>query len=113
MRGQFFQQTLRNRVEALGQASDAERMRLALRGAKIAVFDWAIADDVIVWDGAESVLRTLPDAERLSSGQGFRAWLGTDARSKLQAFIDDFSAQDAELKFEFEAPSHGGANGSS
>jgi len=44
----------------------------------------------------------------MSSGQGFQTWLGKDARSKLQAFIDDFGAQDRELKFEFEAPSHGG-----
>ena len=108
MRGQFSQQTLRNRVEALSQASAVERIRLALRGAKIAVFDWAVADDVIVWDGVEAVLRTLPDDERMSSGQGFQTWLGKDARSKLQAFIDDFGAQDRELKFEFEAPSHGG-----
>jgi diguanylate cyclase (GGDEF)-like protein len=105
VRGQFFQQTLRNKVEALAQSSDAERMRLALRGAKIAVFDWTIADDRLAWDGAESLLRSLPDADRLTSGETFRTWIGSDARAKLQGFIDDFAAQDAELKFEFEAPS--------
>ena len=105
MRGQFFQQTLRNRVEALGQSSDAERMRLALRGAKIAVFDWTVADDVLVWDGAESLLRSLPGAERLTSGENFRAWLGADARTKLHSFMEDFTAQDGELELEFEAPS--------
>jgi diguanylate cyclase (GGDEF)-like protein len=105
VRGQFFQQTLRNKVEALGQSSDSERMRLALRGAKVAVFDWAISEDALVWDGAESVLRSLPDADRMTSGETFRTWMGSDARNKLQRFIEDFSAQDAELKFEFEASS--------
>lgn len=80
-------------------------MRLALRGAKIAVFDWAIAEDVLVWDGAESVLRSLPDADRMTSGEVFRTWMGADARNKLQNFIEDFSSQDAELKFELEASS--------
>ena len=80
-------------------------MRLALRGAKVAIFDWAIAEDAIVWDGAESVLRSLPDADRMSSGETFRTWMGSDARNKLQIFIEDLSSQDAELKFEFEASS--------
>ncbi len=80
-------------------------MRLALRGAKVAVFDWAISEDALVWDGAESVLRSLPDADRLTSGETFRTWMGSDARSKLQSFIEDFSSHDAELKFEFEASS--------
>ena len=107
VRGRIFPQTLRSRVEALGQASAAERMRLALRGAKVAIFDWTIADDVLVWDGVESVLRSLPDAERLSAGISFRGWLGTEARNKLQAFIDEVNPQDADLKLEFEAPSLG------
>ena len=105
VRGQFFQQTLRNKVEALGQSSDSERMRLALRGAKVAVFDWTIAEDALVWDGAESVLRSLPDADRMTSGETFRTWMGSDARNKLQSFIEDVGAQDSELKFEFEASS--------
>ncbi len=107
MRGHIFQQTLRNRVEALGQASDAERVRFALRAAKVAVFDWAVEEDTLIWDGAESVLRSLPDAERLTSGQGFQAWLGTEARTKLKAFIAEIGPQIAEIKLEFEAPSLG------
>jgi len=108
VRGHIFQQTLKNRVEALGQASDAERMRLALRAAKVAVFDWAVGEDVLVWDGADSILRSLPDSERLTSGQGFQAWLGTDARGKLKAFIAEIGPQFGEMKLEFEAPSLGG-----
>jgi diguanylate cyclase (GGDEF)-like protein len=81
-------------------------MRLALTGAKVAVFDWAVGEDVIVWDGgAEPLLRSLPNGERLTSGQDFRLWLGTDARAKLQSFVDDLSTKAAELKLIFEAPS--------
>lgn len=107
MRGHIFQQTLRNKVEVLGQASDAERMRFALRAAKVAVFDWAVAEDALIWDGAESVLRSLPDVDRLTSGQGFQAWLGTEARTKLKTFIAETGPQIAEMKLEFEAPSLG------
>jgi diguanylate cyclase (GGDEF)-like protein len=105
VRGQFFQQTVRNRVESLAQSSDAERMRLALKGAKVAVFDWAIAEDVIVWDGAESLLRNLPNPERLTKGEEFRIWIGADARTKLQSFIENSGAPDAELKLVFETAS--------
>lgn len=80
-------------------------MRLALRGAKVAVFDWVVSDDVIVWDGAESVLDSLPDSESLTTGQNFRAWLGADARTKLQTFIDNINDKDSELKLDFEAVS--------
>jgi diguanylate cyclase (GGDEF)-like protein len=104
VRGQFFQQTAKNRVAALGQSSDAERMRLALTGAGVAVIDWTIADDKISWDGAESVLATLPNSDRLTSGEGFRAILGRDARARLQSFIDSSRTAEPELKLEFEIP---------
>ena len=83
-------------------------MRFALRGAKVAVFDWAVADDVLVWDGADTVLRSLPDADRLTSGQGFQAWLGNEARAQVKAFIAEIGPQIGEMRLEFEAPSLGG-----
>ena len=103
VRGQFFQQTLKNRLESLTQSSDAERLRLALAGAQAAVFYWTIADDHVVWDGAESVLANHAEPERLMTGQGFRSWLGPEARGRLLAFIDEASPSDPAFTVEFEA----------
>jgi diguanylate cyclase (GGDEF)-like protein len=79
-------------------------MRLALRGANFAVFDWTIPESTLVWDGAESVLVGIPEPQRLTTAEGFRAFLGPDAGSKLQRFLDDSNAEDDDFKVEFETP---------
>ena len=83
-------------------------MRFALRAAKVAVFDWVIEEDILVWDGADTVLRSLPDSDRLTTGQGLLAWLGAEARGKLKSFIAEIAPQIGEMKLEFEAPALGG-----
>jgi diguanylate cyclase (GGDEF)-like protein len=103
VRGQILQNALKDHLEALGQSSDAERLRLALIGARVAVFDWTIGDDRIVWDGAESVLHNHPNHERLQTGEEFRNWLGQDAKSRLHTFIDDPTPFDPAFTVEFEA----------
>ena len=50
--GQSIKTISNQRVEALGQVSDAERLNLALAGARVAAFDWTLADDAISWAGA-------------------------------------------------------------
>ena len=102
MRARRLQQAFDNGLKSLGQASDAERLRLALTGAGEAVFDWTIADDRIVWDGAHFTLRNHPDPARLESGQVFRAWLTPDARGRLLSFIDEPSPLDPAIAIEFE-----------
>jgi len=103
VRGQNFQQTFKSRLDALGQSSDAERLRLALTGGQVAVFDWTIADDHVAWDGADAVLRRHPEPERLTSGQGLRAWLGPEAQGRLLSFIDEPTPLDSTFTLEFEA----------
>jgi diguanylate cyclase (GGDEF)-like protein len=103
VRSHIFQPTIKDRVDALHQSSDAERMRLALVGAKIALFDWSIPDNKLVWDGAESVLRSIPNPERLTSGDGMRAFIGSEAGAKLQRFINQGTGEDADFKLDFEA----------
>ena len=102
MRGRLLQQAFDNGLKALGQASDAERLRLALSGAGEAVFDWTIADDRIVWDGAEFALRNHPDPARMESGHAFRAWLSPDARGRLLSFIEETAPIDPAIAIEFE-----------
>ncbi len=102
MRGRLLQQAFDDSLRALGQTSGAERLRLALAGAGEAVFDWTIADDRIVWDGAEFTLRNHPDPARLESGQAFRAWLPPDARGRLISCIDEAPPLDPAVAIEFE-----------
>jgi len=85
----------------LGQANEAERLRLAFIGAGEAVFDWFIADDRIMWDGADLVLHHHPDPSRLESGQAFRAWLSPSARGELLSFVDESSPADPVFTLEF------------
>jgi diguanylate cyclase (GGDEF)-like protein len=78
-------------------------MRLALRGANFAVFDWTLAENALAWDGAESVVSGLPNPQHLMTAEGFRAFMGPDASLKLQRFLDDGNAEDDDFKVEFEA----------
>ena len=103
MRGQFVQNALKTRLETLSQSTDAERLRLALLGSNVAVFDWTIADDQIVWDGGDAILQNHPDQEHLHSGQAFRSWLGHEARGRLLAFVDEPAPSDPAFMVEFEA----------
>ncbi|HTO41527.1 MAG TPA: GGDEF and EAL domain-containing protein [Rhizomicrobium sp.] len=84
---------------------DAERLRLALAGARAATFDWTIADDHIVWDGATDILSMHPAADRLQNGDVFRGWMNPEGRQKLGAVIDTQSTGDITFDIEFEAAS--------
>jgi diguanylate cyclase (GGDEF)-like protein len=92
-------------VRSLSQRHDAERLRLALAGARAATFDWTIADDHIVWDGATDILSMHPDSDRLQSGETFRAWMNPEGRQKLASIIETTSIGDNTFDIEFEAAS--------
>jgi diguanylate cyclase (GGDEF)-like protein len=92
-----------NRVLALGETNAAERLRLALIGAKTAAFYWSIAEDRIQWDGSEAALGDHSPLAALETGQAFRAWLGPAARSRLLAIINEPSPAEPAFTLEFEA----------
>jgi len=92
-------------VRSLSQRHDAERLRLALAGARAATFDWTIADDHVVWDGATDILSMHPDTDRLQKGEALRAWMNPEGRQKLAAVIETASPGDATFDLEFEAAS--------
>lgn len=92
-------------VKSLAQRHDAERLRLAMAGAQMVAFDWTIADDRIVWDGATDLLNQHPDPARLTSGAKLRAWMNPDGRSQLLSLIDNRQAGDVSFQLRFEAAS--------
>ncbi len=85
-------------VRSLSQRHDAERLRLALAGARAATFDWTIADDHVVWDGATEILSMHPDADRLQKGEVFRAWMNPEGRQKLATVIETASSGRRHLR---------------
>ena len=101
VRSPVSQQTLHGPLEALSRTSDTERLRLALMGVRAAVFEWTIADDRIVWDGAQHVVET-----RLNSGQEFLVWLG-EMRNKFLSLIDESSPADPGFSLEIETHAAG------
>ncbi len=105
MRVKSQHQTFSDGLKSFSQLNDAERLRLALVGASEAVFDWTIADDRIVWDGADFVLAHHPDPSRLESAQAFRAWLSPSVRSRLLAFVENNTADDQAFTVEFDSVS--------
>jgi diguanylate cyclase (GGDEF)-like protein len=92
-------------MRALAAAQDVERLRLAMTGAGEAAFDWTLADDRVVWDGATDTLASHTDPDKLARGDAFRAWMSANGRDKLGAMMRENSTKDSTFEIEFEAAS--------
>jgi diguanylate cyclase (GGDEF)-like protein len=92
-------------MRVLAASQDAERFRLAIAGAREAVFDWTIPDDRIGWDGDLDMLSTHADTDRLKRGDVFRIWMGEAGRKQLDSVLRDTTPQETTFDIEFEASS--------
>ena len=92
-------------IRALAAVHDAERLRLAVAGARMMAFDWTLRDDRISWDGADEILAFHSEPDRLRRGEFFRAWMSAAGREQLQAFVENHSEKDYVFELEFEASS--------
>jgi diguanylate cyclase (GGDEF)-like protein len=92
-------------VSALADLQDGTRLRLALQASGVAAFDWSIADDRIVWDGAIDILPFYLDAERMRRGQVFLDWLSLEGRGAIQAVTDSNARQPESFELDIEASS--------
>jgi diguanylate cyclase (GGDEF)-like protein len=90
---------------ALSATEQAERLRLAMLGAGVAGFDWTIADDRIVWDGAVDIVPYHGDASRLARGAAFQAWLSPESRTRLTTLIETRSSSGTPFEISLEASS--------
>ena len=72
------------RVAGLRAMEDGTRLRLATQAAGVAVFDWDVAADTIVWDGA---LDILPRHLDLGSGRLFLDSLAEAGRARLEELL--------------------------
>ncbi|HEY5346771.1 MAG TPA: hypothetical protein VIJ72_01155, partial [Rhizomicrobium sp.] len=90
-------------VSALAALQDDARLRLAAQAAGVVAFDWSIADDRMVWDGAIDVLPFHLDVERMRRGQVFLDWLCPEGRSAVLAVSDSNAAQPEFFELDVEA----------
>ena len=109
MQGQTLPKKPVDSIRALADAHDAERLRLAIAGAREAVFDWTMADDRIGWDGDTDLLSEHADIDRLRRGEVFRLWIGEAGRKHLDGVLSDTAPKETTFEFEFEAASAMGA----
>ncbi len=105
MQSQSLHKKPAQRVADFSAAQDAERLRLALRLAGVASYDWSVPDDAIAWDGAVEILPYQHDPERLKRGHSFLNWLSPDSRAALTAVLDRNSPQDSNFELDLEASS--------
>lgn len=105
MQTQSLQMKPTQHVAALAATQDAERLRLAARASGVAVFDWIVPDDLIVWDGAVDILPYHHDADRMKRGHAFLNWLGPDARASVSAVLESRSPRQSTFELDIEASS--------
>lgn len=105
MRGSLLQKTFKDSLKNLAHTNEAERLRLAVAGAREAAFDWTIADDHIVWEGADSVLEGCVDPVHLQTGKGLSNWMNESAREKLLALVNEHAPANPMFEMEFETGS--------
>jgi len=105
VQGQTLPKKPADSIRALAAAHDAERLRLAIAGAREAVFDWTMADDRIGWDGAVEILSAHNDPDRFRRGDALRLWMGEPGRKELFTVLNEVSDKDTLFEFEFEAAS--------
>ena len=97
------------RIVALAAQEDIERLRLAVTGAGTATFDWTLADDRIVWDGALDVLTPHSNPDGLTNGATLRGWMSRSGRERLDSIVREITHKERLFEFEFEAASAMGA----
>ncbi|HWA31790.1 MAG TPA: bifunctional diguanylate cyclase/phosphodiesterase [Rhizomicrobium sp.] len=105
MQGQTLPKKPSESIRSLAAAHDAERLRLAVAGAREAVFDWTMADDRLAWDGALELLESHADIDRLKRGTTMRQWMGDVGRRQLALVLSDTTAQETCFEIEFEGAS--------
>jgi hypothetical protein len=92
-------------LAGLTAAQDADRLRLAARASGVAIFDWSVADDTVVWEGAIEMFPYHGDQERLKSGRTFLGWLSPESRNAIAALLENRSHRQSTFDLDLEANS--------
>jgi len=89
-------------VAPLRAVQEAKRLQLAVTGAGIAAFNWTVADDVIVWDGACDILPHQVVAGKINHGKTLLGLMSPEGRNKLSALIENRVRESVPFDIEVE-----------
>jgi len=103
--GQSLQNKPADSVAALRAIEAAERLGLAVSGAGILAFSWAVADDRIEWDGRQEILPSQLGSDSTNRGRNFLASLSAESRAKLTAVIESKSREQSHFDLDIEVAS--------
>lgn len=92
-------------IASLRSVQDAERLTLAVTGAGIAAFNWTVADDIILWDGAADLIPPQAARSGVSSGSKFLAVMDNEARRRFGHLIDSRTREQLPIDIDFEMSS--------
>jgi len=105
MQRRSLQEKHAQQLAGLTAAQDADRLRFAARASGVAMFDWTIADDTIIWDGAVDIFPFHHDPDRLRRGRFFLKWLSLDSRNAVGALVESRSPRPSTFELDLEANS--------
>jgi diguanylate cyclase (GGDEF)-like protein len=102
---QSLQRKPAERIASLRAVQETERLQLAISGAGVVTFNWTVADDGIVWDGAYDSLppQILPGKKSL--GRNLVAVLSNDARQRFGALLDSRARETVPFEIDVELAS--------
>jgi diguanylate cyclase (GGDEF)-like protein len=92
-------------LASLRAVAEAERLQLAVSGATIAAFNWTIADDRIVWDGAVEILPGQFVERDKSHGRALLGGMNSQIRQRFTALIDSRSPETVPFDIDVEMAS--------
>jgi diguanylate cyclase (GGDEF)-like protein len=92
-------------LHALGAIRHTERLRLATRAAGEAAFDWTLANDEVVWDGAIEILSPFAGTGALTRGSQLRNWIGASGRQHIDSILSGGGTKEIPFDFEFQVTS--------
>lgn len=92
-------------LASLRAVAEAERLQLAVSSAVIAAFNWTIADDRIVWDGALEILPGQIVQRDRSHGRTLLASMNSKVRQRFNALIDSRSPESVHFDIDVEMAS--------
>ncbi|MDE1938764.1 MAG: GGDEF and EAL domain-containing protein [Alphaproteobacteria bacterium] len=89
-------------VDALRNARDVEHVQLALTGAGIVGFNWTLAGDEIVWDGACEILPHQVVAGKTHYGRALLSLMSLEGRNKLSAILESRARENISFDIDVE-----------
>jgi diguanylate cyclase (GGDEF)-like protein len=92
-------------IASLRTVQDAERLQLAISGAGVVAFNWTVADDRIVWDGAVDMLPPQVVPGKKSYGRNLLGAMNSEARQRFTHFIESRTLDTVSFEIDVEMPS--------